>query len=137
MPALIEHIDAIARREHRDVLYLDFHADAQGVRFPVDWHRNPSRSQVISWLDERGIGWQECGEFADEGRMAPYVGSIYLDVPMEENDPLFLEVSAYLENPDGSMRMPHVVFWAISLERALRNAHHDEPGFWERWAENL
>jgi hypothetical protein len=25
----------------------------------------------------------------------------------------------------------------VKLSTAMKNAHHDEPGFWERWAENF
>ncbi|WP_340122667.1 hypothetical protein [Methylobacter svalbardensis] len=43
----------------------------------------------------------------------------------------------YLENPDGSMRFETVGFWVLPLETAMKNAHHDESGFWERWAEDF
>jgi hypothetical protein len=43
----------------------------------------------------------------------------------------------YLEYPDGTMRFKNVCFYALSLEIAMQNAHHDAPGFWEKWAENF
>jgi hypothetical protein len=33
--------------------------------------------------------------------------------------------------------LPDMLFWALSLNVATTNAHQDEPGFWERWAENF
>ena len=56
MPMMIEHIDAIARRKQRDVLYLTFR---------------------------------------------------------------------------------EVEFWLLPLNIAMKNAEHDERGFWERWAEKF
>ena len=40
-----------------------------------------------------------------------------------------------IENPDGSMRYPEVFFIHCSLDKAMENAAHDEPAFWDRWAE--
>lgn len=62
---------------------------------------------------------------------------IYIDVPFDENDPQYQQVQAYMEHADGSMRFPTVKFWYLPLEKAMENAHHDEPGFWEKWAENF
>ena len=35
------------------------------------------------------------------------------------------------------MRFDDVKFYIVTLEHAMQNAHHDEPGFWERWADNF
>jgi len=35
------------------------------------------------------------------------------------------------------MKIDGVVFCYLPLEMAMKNAHHDEPGFWDRWAENF
>jgi hypothetical protein len=35
------------------------------------------------------------------------------------------------------MRHDGVRFYAMSLDHAMDNAEHDEPGFWERWAEGF
>ncbi len=134
MPQLIEHIDAIARKKQRDVLYLEFR-DADGN--PVDHHALPLRSQIIEWLDREGIGWQPCGGIASEHRIRAYTGQVYIDVPFAPADPGYQKVQAYLEHPDGSMRFREATFLVLPLEAALCNAHHDEPGFWERWAERF
>lgn len=131
MPRLIEHIDAIARREKRDVLSIRFHPDypdALSYRYEDD----PERRRVLAWLDAQGIKWQPCGDVANEGRMMPYLGEIYVDVPFDPGDPDFRKLQEYLENPDGMMRHPAVVFMCLRLEVAMKNAHHDEPGFWDR-----
>ena len=136
MPRLIEHTDAIARREKRDVLTIRFHPDypdALSYRYEDD----PERKRVLAWLDAQSIKWQPCGDVANEGRMMPYLGEVYVEVPFEEGDPNFWKLQEYLENPDGTMRNPRVVLMCLPLEAALKNAHHDEPGFWDRWAESL
>ena len=35
------------------------------------------------------------------------------------------------------MRNEQVQFFYLPLEHAMRNAHHDEPGFWDKWADNF
>ena len=33
--------------------------------------------------------------------------------------------------------IPEVTFFYCPLDKAMENAAHDEPGFWQRWAENF
>jgi hypothetical protein len=139
---LIEHIDAIARKKQRDVLYVTFNpiqmSDMDGWDSDsYDWEQDPQRETVCQWLTEHGIHWQHCSYFADESCMCSYEGQIYLDVPYDDNDPLYALVRDYLENPEGSMRFETVSFWVLPLAKAMENAHHDEPGFWEKWAEDF
>lgn len=134
MPRLIEHIDAIARQKIRDVLSIRFHPgypDALFYRYEDD----SERRRMIAWLDAQGIDWQPCGDVADEGRMMPYLGEIYVDVPFDPGDSDFRKLQGYLENPDGTMRSASVILMCLRLEDAMKNAHHDEPGFWERWGD--
>lgn len=136
MPSLIDHIDAIARRKQRDVLSIRF-VTRETDRRAYDYPQDPERLRVISWLDEHGIAWQPCGCVADENCMSSYRGDIYVDVPFKTDHPTYQLLQPYLENPDGTMRHPTVTFEYYPLEMAMKNAHHDEPGFWERWAENF
>lgn len=142
MPMLIEHIDAIARKKQRDVLYVTFHpiksSDNRILHFtPFAWEQDTKRQEVCKWLSEHHIHWQICGHIANENSMISYQGQIYLDVPYDNNDSLYALVRDYLEYPDGSQRFETVGFWYLPLEKAMENAHHDEPGFWENWAENF
>lgn len=145
MPMLIEHIDAIARQKKRDVLYVVFHLPASGTadddelerRSGIDWQTLPIRQQLIDWLDARNIGWQPCGPFANVCVMMGYCGQIYIDLPWDESLPDYLALQALLELPDGSMRYPEATFYCCTLDKAMKNAAHDEPGFWERWAEKF
>ena len=141
MPMLIEHIDAIARKNGRDVLFLDFSQkkidDEIDLFVDADWDNLPVRLQVIAWLDQNQIEWRECGHFANENMMCGYRGRIYIDVPFDTANPVFQKLSGYLETPEGDMKIPGVVFCYLPLNVAMENAHHDEPGFWEHWAENF
>ncbi|WP_254699777.1 hypothetical protein [Trinickia violacea] len=134
---MIEHIDAIARRKQRDALFVTFFDDPSGERSPYRWVDHPARATIIAWLDAHGYAWEPCGEVADERVMRSYRGSIYIDAPFDRGDSLYRELEAFLEYPDGSLRLPHMRFLVIGLEYAQENAHHDEPGFWERWAEDF
>lgn len=137
MPQLIEHIDAIARQKQRDVLFLRFTDPADSDEWFYDWESSESRKEIIQWLNNNQIIWQECGDVANENSMDSYGGQIYIDVLFDVEDPTYSRLAGYLENPDGSMRLPGVLFCALQLHVAMKNAHHDEPGFWDRWAENF
>ncbi|GMG91421.1 MULTISPECIES: hypothetical protein [Cupriavidus] len=138
MPQLIEHIDAIARKAGRDVLYLTFFEDATGARVETHWEENPSRREIVAWLDKNGIRWQACGEVAsDKWLVCGYRGSIYIDLPLDRELAAYRMLEQYLEHPDGTLRLPKMRFWALPLTAAMRNAHHDEPGYWEKRMEDF
>jgi hypothetical protein len=100
-------------------------------RRPYDWEEDPMRETVCNWLTEHHINWQMCAHVAEKNTIYDYQGQIYLDVPFNENDPQYQQVRDYLENPDGTLRFETVGFWYLTLELAMKNAHHDESGFWE------
>lgn len=137
MPQLVEHIDAIARREGRDVLYLTFHEDQTGASVAEHWKDNLSRQAVIDWLMRNGYTWRACGEMASENTIRGYRGSIYIATPFNWEEPAYLALERYLEHEDGTPRLPKMRFWVLTLNLAMKNAHHDEPGFWDRWAEGF
>lgn len=145
MPYKIEHIDAIARQLQRGVLYVVFHAPKAGMsehelqKFEFDtgydWQASQTRGDLIAWLDAKGIGWRPCGHVADTRMMVSYCGQIYIDLPYEPALPQYLALSDYLELPDGTMRFAEATFCLLQLHLAMKNAEHDEPGFWDRWAD--
>lgn len=150
MPMLLEHIDAIARKKKRDVLFVTFEpAESHDAMKPgdegydpftrifFDWEKHPSRRKIIKWLGGNGIEWHPCAHFANPNIMIPYMGQIYIDVPYDRNLPEYRKLEAFLETPDGSMRQPNANFCYCPLESAMKNAEHDEPGFWDRWAESF
>lgn len=135
MPALIEHIDAIARQKGRAALYLEFHPQAAAERRNYHYQQDPMREQVLAWLDANGVPWQPCGPLANPALMASWLGQVYLDLPWDETLPAYQVLRDYLELPHGGMRHAGVRFYAMPLELAMRNAEHDEPGYWQRRAE--
>jgi hypothetical protein len=134
MPPLIDHIDAIARRKQRDVLSIRF-VTRETKLLAYDYDQDPERLRVIAWLDEHAIAWQPCGRVAGE-YLQLYIGDVYVDVPYDTTDPTYELLRGYLENPDGTMRHPRVTFEYYPLEMAMKNAHHDEPGYWDRFVED-
>lgn len=135
MPQLLRHIDAIARQEGRDVLFITFFP--HGSSEIPDWRALPIRKQIIEWLNVQQFQWEPCGEWASEYSMISYRGTIYIKIPYDEQNPDYQKLRDYLENPDGTMRLDGVFFNYSRLSDAMQNAHHDEPGFWEKWAENF
>lgn len=143
MPQLIKHIDQIAREKQRDVLYLEFNpkpseddvwGDNNGRYY---FEHDLVRKKILEDLTNMGVNWVSCGEFASENCLMGYTGRIYIDVPFNKDLPLYQTLEAYLEHPDGTMHFETVRFYALSLHHAMKNAHHDEPGFWEKWAEKF
>lgn len=134
MPQLIEHIDALARRLKRDVLYLEFHPEQRVDWRHYDYESDANRARVLDWLDRNGFAWGPCGDYARPGYLRPYLGQICLDVAYDEALAEYGKLRDYLELPDGTMRQPGVRFCVQPLDHAQQNAEHDEPGFWERWA---
>lgn len=130
MPQVLKHIDKIAREKKCDVDFLEFH--------PLDdfeqyvWQKDEVRNDVLWYLNEIGIVWEKCFGIANENFMPSYLGQIYLDIPKNHDDSLYAKLEAYLENTDGTMQIPSVRFYCVPLEMAMKNAHHDEPDFYEK-----
>ena len=136
MPQLIDHIDKIARDKKRDVLFVIFHKDSEEP-WNFEYHDCAAREVVMSWLTANNIPFYPCGHFARENMWMRHLGQLYIDVPFDEIDPSYQKLKNFLENPDGTMKISGVEFCYLPLDHAMKNAHHDAPGFWERWAENF
>jgi hypothetical protein len=137
MPMLIEHIDAIARAKGRDVVFVTFPACAPSIEAEgIGWEDYEPRKALIAWLDENQVDWMPCAFVANENTLIwPYDGRIYIDVPYGLLDASYQKVAAHLEHPDGTPWIDGVRFWYLPLETAMKNKHHDEPGYWEKRAE--
>lgn len=139
MPQLIRYIDAIAREKKRDVLLIAFGPERGGAdAFTYDHNKDRKRAELLQWLDDQGIAWEKCGPFVTDSFLCGYLGDIYIDVPYDEENPHYLLVRDRIENPDGTMRdHDHIRWYYLPLEYAMKNAHQDEPGYWDRVGENL
>ncbi|WP_244815346.1 hypothetical protein [Caballeronia sp. Lep1P3] len=119
------------------MLYLSFPRAESRAEGRQRYEEIESRELIIAWLDEHGVGWLPCGHFASEKALRSYAGQMYLDVQYDLEDPAYQSVQTFLEFEDGAMRFDDVRFWIVPLAQAMENAHHDEPGFWERWADDF
>ena len=134
MPQILKHIDKIAREKQRDVLFIDFDREM----YPsYDYKNYEERKKLLQWLDKNNIPYEECGHMASEYEWESYRGQLYIDIPFDKNNEEYKNLNELLENPDGSMKIPGVNFWYLPLKVAMKNKHHDEPGFWDKWAENF
>jgi len=137
MPMIIDPIDAIARKKQRTVLYVTFvplndkgYFDAEGF----DWENCETRKRVINWLESNNISYRFCQLFLEDGVLVcPYLGHIYLDVPFHRENAEYKKLENYFENPDGSMKDETVRFCYLPLKAAMKNAHHDDPDYWDNW----
>jgi hypothetical protein len=138
MPMLINHIDKIARDKQRGVVYIEFCKQPDFNRRDIDeYHENlfidyenlEIRKTLLQWFADNHIAVHPCGPFARAGRIERYRGQLYIDVPFDKNDPIYQKVENLLENEDGTMKFPQVLFFYLPLEAAMENAHHDEPGY--------
>lgn len=143
MPQILKHIDQIGREKQRDVLYIVFNEPKKDEDRWTDeylsykYKNDPVRNEFIQWLEENNIPYEECGPIASEFGWESYRGQLYIDVPMDENDERFLKLNEHLEYPNGEMKIEGIMYYHVPLIISMKNAHHDEPGFWEKWAENF
>lgn len=134
MPMLLEHIDKIARDLQRDVLFIVFDREI----FPsYEFESYGARNELLEWLDKNEILYRLCGPIASENGWESYRGQIYIDLPFDENNEKYQLLDKHLTHDDNTPKIPGVLFYYVSLEVAMENAHHDEPGFWDKWAENF
>lgn len=127
MPQLIQYLDKIAREKQRSVLMLNF-IDYSMTLFEVldfDFEQYEPFVEITAWLDENGIKWQPC---TLQSNMV-LTGRIYVDVPFDENDPVYQKLAGHLENPVGSMKIEGVAFYYMPLDKAMEYAYQDEPGY--------
>jgi hypothetical protein len=134
MAILLEHIDKIARDKQRAVLFVTFDHKTFPGRNYEHWE---ARSRLLAWLDEHAIPCQMCMDMAREDGWSAYRGQLYIDVPYDEDDPTFQALNAYIMTEHNEPRTEGVVLYCLPLEVAMRNKHHDAPGFWEKWAETF
>lgn len=155
---IIEHIDKIARIKQRDVLYLTFDTvknnrlnkkkygkkmsffrlldEIQIYDEPDD---NPNRQIIMDWLTENNIAFQPCANIASTCGWESYRGQIYIDVPFDTSNEVFQKIQKFLydDNKGWCRRFKAVRFFYLPFNVAIKNAYHDEPGFWEKWAETF
>jgi len=131
---IIEHIDKIARDKNRDILYITFDKE---IYPSYEFEEYTQRNNIIKWLNDNDIPFKECGQIANESGWESYRGELYIDVPMDDENSKYKLLNNHLEYPDGTFKISGVNYMYLSLKIAMKNSHHDEPGFWENWADKF
>ncbi|MFO6422530.1 hypothetical protein [Motilimonas sp. KMU-193] len=119
MPMLIDYIEDIAVAKQRDVVWISFiKPDMWSERVDFDYQNSPIRSQIMNWLTANEYHYYECGDYECLNLSLPYRGSLYIDIAMDQTDPAYNKLLAYLEYPDGICRFEGVYFMYIPLDKA-------------------
>ena len=92
-----------------------------------------SRNAILAHLDQEKIQWEPCAGIASDNGYESYAGDVYVDVPFDPTNPTYARLASFLEHPDGSPKHPGVNFCYVPLASAMKNAHHDEPGYIPEW----
>ena len=119
MPQLVLPIDEIARQKQRDVLFVTFPELEVFSDSRLDIATYPPRKELLAFLDENQIPWTPCAYFSNSGYLAGDTEWIYLDVPLEVDNPQYQKLAEYLETPEGTPRDPRVRFLCLPLAKAL------------------
>lgn len=117
MPTLLHHIDEIACQRQHDVIFVEFHHF--GSKHPQDYLTNESRTAIVNWLTDNNIPHWECSSMPSGFGSIRYRGEIYIDVAYDRDDPLYLMIESFLENPDETMRFEGALFRGITLESCM------------------
>lgn len=117
MPKLLHHIDEIACERQHDVILVEFHNFAVG--YHLDYQSNPSRRAIVEWLDDNNIPHWECSGVPSGFGCPRYRGEIYIDVPYDRDDTLYMKIESFFENPDGTNRHEGAWLRGYTLESCI------------------
>lgn len=138
MPLIISHIDQICRSVGRDVLMMGPSRTRPQLEPLRAWQTSNARKEIIAWLDEKGIQWKPCGPVARDGVFESYYGDIYIDLPYAPGESRYESLIAFTEEDAlGNLKWPNTRLYLLSHAYALENAHHDAPGYWEKYADSF
>jgi len=99
-----------------------------------DWKSHGICEDLIACLEVNDIPYEPCfPAHTINGRLylgVPYNGQLYIDVPVDLSDSVYLKVKEYCEKYDGSSLFPEMSLWIYDIEIAKGNSEYDEPSFW-------
>jgi len=76
-------------------------------------------------------------KIASEDGYEGYRGQLYINLPLDETNKQYKLLDNHLMTADNKFKNEGIQFYYLPLKIAMKNTHHDEPGFWEKWAENF
>lgn len=119
---ILQNIDEISREMNRDVLLLRFHPTDFDEYLEYEYKNDAVRTEILENLKQMEIPFKPCLGFYHPNDFGRWCGQIYLDVPYDENLPMYQRLKEYLEFPDNSMRFETVKFYILKLEQAIDHA---------------
>ena len=126
MPRVLKHIDQIGREKNRDVLFVQFDKKV----FPkYDYKNYNNRAELLTWLDDNNIAYEECFGVASDNGFESYRGQLYIDVVFDETLDKYNLLNTHIEPQDGVLRFEGIGLWTLPLSIAVKNAYMDDPDY--------
>lgn len=111
MPQLICNLHDIAIERHSEVLAVTFNnTHALKYKYKLD----PKRNELIDWLNKSGISFEP----VVMQYSFSYLGDLFVDIPYDPKDPLYMELQNRIEDQDGNPLDDDIILWLMTLERA-------------------
>ncbi len=136
MLTLPKQIDDIAITKQRDVLYCTFDGSSykeidyiEIFNDNYDFEEDKDRDKFCNWLDSNNIKWQPCGHYYINTNLKNriYRGQIYIDVPIDDDDPQFQLLGNYfIDEHFNKNNYPDLFFCFLRIENAYLNQFFDE-----------
>jgi hypothetical protein len=123
MAELIDHIDEIARSKNTDVIWIQFTYPEPTALEAMPQRLRKSRNKIIGWLDEQKISYELCFGFSDGALEEPYVGDLYIELPVDPSNIPFRYLQRMLENADYSPRIEGIRMIFLPLKMARENGN--------------
>lgn len=126
MSKILKHIDQIAREKQRDVYIIQFDKKVY-PRF--NYKEYSYRDELLEWLDNNNIGYEECFSFASDNGFESYRGQLYIDIEVDETKDVCKKLKDYIKPDDGDLRFEGIDLWTLSLSLAMKYAYRDEDDY--------
>lgn len=122
MYQIFKHIKEIAKDKNRDVIFIDFTQDktTHPLKNYISYYYaiDTNRINLINWLRDNKISYMECYSNGTES----YMGELYIDVPVDENNEDYIKLSRYLENENEYMKTDCIHYNQFSLSEKIKYA---------------
>ena len=126
MPRVLKHIDQIGREKNRDVLFIQFDKKV----FPkYDYKNYKNRAELLIWLDDNNIAYEECFGAASDNGFESYRGQLYIDVVFDETLDKYNLLNNRIELQDGILRFDGIRLWTLPLSMAMENSYMDDADY--------
>ena len=125
MGKILKSIDQIGREKQKTVYIIQFD---KKVFKAYDYENYPNRKELLKYLDENKIAYDECFAYASDTSYERYRGQINL-VDLNKDDDKYVLLDKYLEPEKSVLRFEGIQLWSLPLELSMKNAYMDEPDY--------